>query len=295
MKKCSKCGVELPDDARFCNNCGANLSGDMTETSIEPSVTKISQDNEILANAKKANKNKKLGLVALVGAGALLILILFCIIISAISGGYKKPIKTIVKNINKQNASIDSYIDCFLPKYARKSYNSVYKLTKGNSKQAITDYETATSAVLYKLFADLKKEYGDDYKITLEYKNTEKLESDDKEWREIEDNWDRLADDLYNMNIDDDDFWSEFGKNAKVTYNSKQLDKLSKIGDTLVDDIDATKIQGAYEVKLKVNIKGSTKNDTQKLDFYVVKVNGKWIIDPASSLYMFTPDALEEF
>ena len=52
MKKCPKCGVELPDEAVFCNNCGANLSNDTDDaTPVEETVVEP-VGNQILEDAK---------------------------------------------------------------------------------------------------------------------------------------------------------------------------------------------------------------------------------------------------
>lgn len=106
MKKCPKCGVELPDEAAFCNNCGENLAekpaeGEAEKKVEEPVVAPVSANNQVLENAKEQNKNTKIGIIAVVGVAAVLVLIILIALISSVTGGPKSIIKAQMKAFEK--------------------------------------------------------------------------------------------------------------------------------------------------------------------------------------------------
>lgn len=76
----------------------------------------------------------------------------------------------------------------------------------------------------------------------------------------------------------------EYGKNIKISYKVTDKEKLDK------DDIDdlednfkkrydkKIKISKAYELEVKLTIKGKDDKDSDEVDFVVAKVDGKWVI-----------------
>ena len=68
--KCSKCGFELKEDEKFCGNCGASIS---EEISAEPSVSEevsadeaVSQEEVAVPSQKKSKLSKVLIVLAAV-------------------------------------------------------------------------------------------------------------------------------------------------------------------------------------------------------------------------------------
>jgi len=127
MKKCPKCGVELPDEAAFCNNCGENLAekpedANKEEVKEEPVVAPVSENNQVLENAKEENKNTKIGIIAVIGVAAVLALIIIIALVSSVSGGGKGAVKKYMSAFAKGDAkamygmqvpskNIDTYYD----------------------------------------------------------------------------------------------------------------------------------------------------------------------------------------
>lgn len=289
MKKCPKCSAELPDEAVFCNNCGANLNEEVSETTdateeVKEEVIEEPINNETLEDAKVQAKNTTVGLIAVVAAAAVALIILICILASALGGGYKKPIKTIVANLNRQNTNVTSYLECFAPKFVVTAYDDFYSIIKSTSKDAVEDLDDEIADLFDEMFDDLEDTYGDDYRITIEYKKVEKLDKDDLE--DIEDAYSDISDMLADADIDDDDFFEDLSDELDDEYgdeiSDKNIDKLVKIGERLVDGFDDVNITAGYSVKLKVTIKGEDDKDSETIEFNVIKVNGKWIIDVTS-------------
>lgn len=109
-------------------------------------------------------------------------------------------------------------------------------------------------------------------------------------WEYYEDNYDEDLNDFlddYKDNIEDtiDELKDEYGKNFKVTYKVRDKEKLSnkelkKIAEALADkyDLDEGKITAGYEIEIKMTIKGSEDDDTNKTTMTVIKYKGAWYL-----------------
>ena len=109
-------------------------------------------------------------------------------------------------------------------------------------------------------------------------------------WEYMEDENDMDMDDMMDSleeRLDDlkEYMEDEFGKNIKVTYeirDEKELSekKLEGIAEALEDtyDIDAKDVTAAYDLELKMTIKGSEDDDSDKTEMSVVKIDGKWYV-----------------
>ena len=286
MKKCPKCNVELPDEAMFCNNCGANLSEVVAEQPVTPVEAPIVEpsNNETLETAKAQSKNAKIGLIAVVAAGVVVAIIMICALVSLLGGGYKTPVNTLIKNVNKRSTNVESYIGAFAPKFVTNTYKEVTGIIKSTSKEAYEDMNEAINEGIEDLFDDLEDEYGDDFKVSIEYTKTEKLDKDELD--DFEDSWEDVADLLSKADIDDDDIYEdlsdEFDDEYDVEISGKNQKKLVKLAEDLIDDCENVKITEGYHIKAKITIKGDEDKDTEKVEFYILKVNGQWIIDVTS-------------
>jgi hypothetical protein len=87
----------------------------------------------------------------------------------------------------------------------------------------------------------------------------------------------------------------EYGKNAKVSYKITDRDKLDKddlediseyFGDYFGSAGKRAKVKAGYEIELDATIRGSEDKDTNELTVTVIKIGGKWYLNP-QSLYMF--------
>lgn len=334
MKTCLKCGAQLPDDAIFCNSCGEKLpenDGQINLAKNDAPAEKTANskaannntpnndasvnvnpapapnpapnnnvqadfptNNETLNNAKKQTKQKLIGLVAVVLAVLILVILVASLILG--SSSYKKPIKDLVNAVNKRSTKIESYAGSFLPSFGLTALNDTMKLVKSKAPDAYKEFDEELTDRINEMYEDLADTYGDNFKVSVEYKDAQKIEKDSREWNEIEDAWTNLYFMLEKAKIDDDDLYDDIADDLEdeydVSFSDKDIDKMEKIGENLLDKVDTAKIEEAYKIKIKVTIKGSEDDDSEKIDFYVVKINGKWIIDPASNLGALTSYAI---
>lgn len=320
MRKCPKCGTEVPGSAAFCNNCGENMSGvplvndetsdkaDDAKDSKESTDAKADTDttaapasepsnassadtsvsgaapvgNAILDAAKEKNKNKNIGILAVACGAVIVLILLIALFASALGGGYKGPIKTLINNLNRGNTKVESYLSCVLPGFAVDAYSDIYSLMRSVDKDAVADYDDDLLDAFEDAFDDLADEYGDNYKITYEIRDAERLSS--RDIKDIEDAYEDLFDTIDSLiDWEDEDFYEDLADDLEDYYDlelsNSQIKKLQKIVENFMNSLENMKIQDAYEVEVKLTIQGEDGKDTQKITFYVIKVNGKWIID----------------
>ena len=238
--------------------------------------------NATLDAAKEKNRNKNIGIIAVLCAAFVVLIILIALLSSALGGGYKGPIKTLINNINRGNTKVESYLSCVLPGFAVDTYSDIYSLMRSVDKDAVEDFDDDLLDLFEDMFDELADEYGDDYKITYEIRDAEHLDS--RDIKDIEDEYEDLFD-LIDGLIDweDEDFYEDLADDLEDYYDielsSSQIKKLQKIVENFMNSLENMKIQDAYEVEVKLTIQGKDGKDNQKITFYVIKVNGKWIID----------------
>ena len=107
-KFCTKCGASIEDNSSFCTSCGAKFDA-------APAASTASADsNDSILDKFKANANVETikGLQSnpnfkkYVGIGVVAIaaIIIICILVSVLSGGYMKPIENYFEGIVKKDA-----------------------------------------------------------------------------------------------------------------------------------------------------------------------------------------------
>ena len=245
MKKCPKCNVELPDDAMFCNNCGANLAesaaSDPTPAPAPaPAPMPAPINNQVLQDAEATAKNAKVGLIAIISAAAVVIVLILIVVCFSMTGGYKGVIKKYMKLVQGANTEALTALEVpnankVMPEYADDVFDVDYK----DLIEVLDAEDTA--------FWEGMKNEGR-IKLTYEIKRAEDIEELDK----LED--DSLYEDL-------DDFQDMF--------------------DDMYDDydLDCDKIKQVYvcEVKWEFTVDGKKEAKGTSI-MYVYKYGSKWYI-----------------
>ncbi len=345
MKTCPKCNAQLPDDAQFCNECGAsvsNVSANAANNTAEkkdadkaPENTAKKDDaaapnnnsaaptkdasaaekkddaanNANNANAGAADPNgtnfaqngaevngapapaggldlKKINLkdpkILGMCACAVVALIVLIILISSAANGYKKPVNQLVSLANKRSTNVVAYMECATPKFVSSSFKSLMGCIKGGD--AKKELEGTIKDAFEDAWDDAEDEFGKNWKISIEWKDADKLS--DKKLDDLKDQWENLADMVEKFELDDEDNWESISDMLDDKYDSSLNTKqAASIMEKFVKQLGDAKIQAAYNVDLKLTIRGKDGKDTTKIeDLIIVKVNGQWIIDPTSLL-----------
>ncbi|MBR1472084.1 MAG: zinc ribbon domain-containing protein [Lachnospiraceae bacterium] len=312
MKICPKCNHQVPDDAAFCNECGtkmdtaaaatpapvipennapaetpqpaANNAGAAFNAAPAADAYSAPQNDSIPAGASTApdaavsKKPKKTMIIGIAAVAAVVVIALILILVLA-GGSYKKPIRNLVGLANKRSQNVTDYLDCVTPAFVGSSYKSFLGCLKGGD--AKKELDKGLGDIFEDTFDDFEDDYGKNWKISIEWRDADKLSS--KKLKDIQENWEELADALADLDLDDEDTWESLADllddEYETTLDTKQF---AKLAGKLVDQIENAKITAGYEVEIKLTIQGKDDKDTAKLTLNVIKVNGKWIIDPIS-------------
>lgn len=287
MKICPKCNSTLPDGAAFCNNCGTNLSAPFEQEANIPAGDL--QGNTIFEEAKEKNKHARIGMIAVIGGAALVLLIIIIIISNtASSGSYKTPLKEYFKLINKQSTDMDSYLDCFLPKFAGDTYSDLHDLAAKVMPEQTAEYDKELIYLFEDSYSDIEDEYGKKYEVSYEIRDKEKLSKSDL--KDLEDIYEELYDEInYDCDFSNESYYDDFADMLKadgIEASDKDKRSMQKILENFMKEFKDIKIQAGYEVEVKVTIEGADSRDSEKFDLKIIKVNGRWIIDPESSSFL---------
>ena len=284
MKICPKCNSTLPDGAAFCNNCGANLSAPYEQDNNTP-VGEL-QGNAIFEEAKEKNKHARIGMIAVIGGAALVILIIIIIISSTVSAGsYKTPLKEYTKLITKESTELEPYLDCFLPEFAVDTYSDLHDLSSKVMPEQTAEYDKELVYLFQDSYSDIEDAFGKKYKVSYEIRDKEKLSKSDL--RDLEDIYENLYDTINNSNdFSDEAYYDDFADGLKadgIEASDKDKRSMQKIMEGFMKDLKNLKIQAGYEVEVKITIEGADSRESEKFDLKIIKVNGRWIMDPESS------------
>lgn len=257
---CPKCGMQNEEDAVFCAGCGTKLT-EQTDTD--------SVDTESMADAGKSGSFLPAKMI-----GAAVAVVVIILLFSSLGGGsYKKPIKSAVKCLNKQETDLDTYADLVLPKFGMDAYKDIMKVIKD------TEYgEDALDNLSDNLedeFDDLEDTYGKRYKVSYKIDDKDKLDKDDLE--DIEDSYKDFRD--YLDRYDEDSLDSMVDMDIISKSQAKKLNKAIK---KLNKDLKKVKVSKGYKLEIELKIKGKEDDDDTDIEVNVVKINGKWVLDITS-------------
>lgn len=260
------------------NNMGGNMNGNMGGG---PAPQQPGMNPLFSAPPVEQPKKKNTGLFLIIGgvAACLVIAVIVVLVLVLGGGGYKKPINKLVGLVNSQSTDVNAYMNCISPSFVSETYKEALGLIKGgDAKSELTD---AINDAADEAWDGIKDEFGKDWKVSVEYKKNKKLS--DKDLEKLQKNYDSLAKTLDKMKLDDEDTWEDIADWLDDEYDTElNTAKAAKMGENLLKKLDNFKITDGYEVKVKVNIEGKDKKESETMEANVIKANGQWFIDPLS-------------
>lgn len=212
------------------------------------------------------------------GAAAAVVVVLAVLIVSLMgSGSYKTPIKTLVNLINKQSTDAFAYqelIDPIATDYTRNLYNILKK--NDDVKENFSDMKSD--------LADFYKDI-DGFKITkCDFVAAKEMKS--KDLRDIQKsiNNDYIDDMIEEIDEMDKGDYEDMADDLDISVGDAK--KVAKATKSYLQTLRKVKVTKGYEVTIRIYGKYQGDTDkTDKMDVQVIKVNGKWRIYQASSLF----------
>ncbi|MBQ8261450.1 MAG: zinc ribbon domain-containing protein [Lachnospiraceae bacterium] len=281
MKNCPKCGVQLPDDAVFCNNCGNNLSAEPQQAAPAAEPVAAPVNNATLDSAVEKNKNTKIGMIAIIGGAAVVVILLVCLLISSLGGGYKSPINDLVKALNKESTNYEDFVNAVAPDFVATACVDLVDLIRDVDADVIEDFEEDIADSLEDGYDDWADDYGDNWRISVDFRDEEELDEDELE--EIQELYEDFYDSLDDMDLDDEETYEDLADYLEDYYDMElsdsQINKLQKICEALLGEFEDVEVTEGYVLDVKLTIEGREDDDDEKMDITVICVNGSWCID----------------
>lgn len=145
-----QCGAQIDDNAEICSSCGAA----QTTNSV---------------NGGSAETGAKKSFAPIIAVAAVIVVIVLLILKLIFGGGYKDPIDNMFKGMETGKGK---YFYKALPEFLLE------EKFEDKKKSEIIDELDELAETLLDNFED---KYGDDIKITVKYKDKEKIDKDDLE------------------------------------------------------------------------------------------------------------------
>jgi len=277
MAFCSKCGAQLEDGNTVCPSCGNGK-----EKAAEQQSAK---------NNQSGDKNGIKNLIPFIGIAAAVIVVII-ILVNVLGGGAKKPIKSLVKTMNNASYELEDYMDStnrLFSDLVMDAFDLVGDIDKGIKK----DLEKAIMDTLEDTYDELEDKYGKNIKITYEIEDEEEIDKEELEVLEegfatisevIEDEELSDADELMDM-VEDLLGTNHMEDALDDIVTKKNVKKVAKFLKSVEKDFGKASVDAGYVITLDVEIGGKEADDKFKdLTLNVLKINGKWGIEPSSLL-----------
>ncbi|MBO4415087.1 MAG: hypothetical protein J5824_03795 [Lachnospiraceae bacterium] len=244
-----------------------DVAGDLASKASEAAGAFTSKVGKAAGEISKSDNFKKLK-PAICGAGILaLVVILLC---ALFSGSYKKPIDSLVKEINKgRKTDYVSLINAGMP-------SDVKKLNKLYYGKVMADSTEDKDDDLKDNFEELEDECSK-WKLVFKYDKKEKMTK--RELEKFQDTYD--PDDFEDLldELDDiDELAEKYAKSLKA--DEGDVEEYFKAMVKYLKSFKKIKISKGYKVKGYYILKDGSEevNKTNKVTLYVVKLNGDWVI-----------------
>lgn len=232
--------------------------------------------------------------------GIVVVLILVLMLLKACMGsGYEKPLNSLLKVANKQQTDIDKIAEAALPAPLANTYKEVMDVLESSDaygddiKDIKEDLPDALEDLYETVFDALEDEYGKNVKFSYEVLDEEKLDKSDR--KDIQEAYQGLADIAPGL------IACVEGLEDCTDLESKEIKKLVKSVESLEKELKNFKVSAAYELKVKLIVKGKDDDDSQKIKVVIIKANGEWMLDILSTAainsdkdYDDLPDLIED-
>lgn len=278
---------ERPDYKAMASDVADAVSGGAKKVAGAVSGA-VGKGNKAL---KEFSTKKGIPFKALVGgiAGIAALIVIIIIVVSVVSGnGYKKPLDNICEVFNDGETDVNNIAEAFLPGFAADAFNDAYAIIKKSDD--FEDAEESIDEYIESIYDDLEDIYGDDISVTYEIKDSERLDDDDLEditealEAMYESSLEDILDDLDDMDNDD---WEEVADNLSI--KTSQAKKLGEILTDLIKEFKNPDVSDGYLLKVRIKVKGDDdKNDPDKIEVAVIKLNGDWMLAPNSYSDVFS-------
>ena len=248
---CSKCGIELPDDATFCGSCGAPVEAETPVVVEEPVVEEVVEtvETEETAETEKPKKKGKLGgIIGIVAAILACVMLFTCV--AGVAAVRSTP-RSVVKRYAKASISGD--------------YKDTFKLEVGKSKKYFEKESVGDDKQEY--FEDAKEECEEEGVFTIGiftfnqyYRAVKKLT--------------KAA------------LKEEFGSFRRIKIKVTEVEKMDALRLASIKNryeseryegyVNPNRIRKGKTVKFTYTIKGTEDEYTGKGTIHLVKYKGRW-------------------
>ncbi len=213
-------------------------------------------------------------------AAAVIAVILLIIIIVSASGSYKTPIKKYEKVMNGKATTIEKMVSYESNGFTASELKAIVNANKKIDKDEYKDKNES----LKERKDDLKDQYGNNFKIKIKIDDKEKLDKDDL--KDIQNELREAGKSGFNelSNTTAEDLADELDTSKS---KAKTLLKATK---KYFKKLKTCKVTAGYTVSCTVITSGKELDEPieKSVDYTVIKVNGKWILEDAYGALLFT-------
>lgn len=317
MKFCSMCGTRLGDEDLFCSRCGARQEAAGSNPGSEaPFVKEVNSDaasgnaagsdasfgnaaNSDAAFGNAANKDAATGnaawngqgygnndmppknnnaLIAVVlGISGAAVLLAAVLLVLSLAGSPDKPIKDISRAFNRQSDDAEDYLNA-MPKFYKDIYRDALELAEDINMGSEEDYKDRFEDSIEGLYDDAEYYYGKNVKLSYKVKDKEKMDKDELE--EIEEAYAYVEEIIDKYSLADEETYKE------ISYgfiNDEQSEEIAEFAEGVKKSLHKVKVTQGYILTLDTKIQGKDDEDEEDLEICVVKMNGKWCIEPIAT------------
>ena len=270
----------MHEDAKFCDACGCSIEQQgnniLNSTKVftgmgEQDETFQVQSTSLEMEKKRAKKNKKKGglvsfliVVAMVAVLGLAGVFVYQMVYEK---PYERAIGEMFSPLNERSITLDTYLESLFPSIICKDIDDIIKAYCEETGMSYAKVVAELNKQIGKTMDEFEDRWGSDFKFDYDVIDERKLSSEELE--EVSDAYKNVSQ-LFSQ-------YSTSGDTLKDEGKMKSYEAYNK----LLEDFSNMEFEEGYELEVELsmeNVKG--KDDTeQKTSLYVVKTDGKWMVD----------------